>query len=259
MNFSNNDPSPYEVLGLPTDATEELVRNTYKKLIEMYHPDILEGDQDFAKPKIILLKAAFEYLENCNFNHAGSTNHTKDNFDNAAAPNAEQNSRNGSNLVLIFGSIFCVVMIGIGFWLYSIKVEHDKRKLQEMVAGLVEERLSGKKTAITPSIGSSETTAQSMKKTVITLDDGRRYVVYAKANASIKELANLASKRSAYLLDKNEDFEDVSLYQVEWIDGRVFAVLAPNNATEEEVVERVKLRRAYNLTNISASQIRGAN
>lgn len=259
MNFSDSDPCPYEVLGLPKDAAEDLVRNTYKKLIKMYHPDIFEGDQDFAKEKIILLKAAFEYLENCNFNHARQTNQTKDNFVNATAQSAEQNSREGSNLVLIFGSILCVIMIGIGFWLYSIKVENDKRKLQEMVAGLVEELSSGKKTAIKPSIGASETTAQSMKKTLITLDDGRRYVVYAKANASVKELANLASKRSAYLLDENEEFEDVSLYQLETNDGRVFAVLAPNNATKEEVVEKANLGRAYNLTNINPSQIRSAN
>lgn len=62
MNFSDSDPCPYEVLGLPKDAAEDLVRNTYKKLIKMYHPDIFEGDQDFAKEKDHFAKSCVRIL-----------------------------------------------------------------------------------------------------------------------------------------------------------------------------------------------------
>lgn len=53
---------PYYVLGLPHGSSIELVKATYRSLVKIYHPDIFKGDHNFAKEKMALLSAAYEFL-----------------------------------------------------------------------------------------------------------------------------------------------------------------------------------------------------
>lgn len=52
----------YEVLGVNKNATQEEIKEAYKKLVKKYHPDIYPGDKTFAEKKIKDINAAYEVL-----------------------------------------------------------------------------------------------------------------------------------------------------------------------------------------------------
>ena len=54
----------YEVLGLKKNATQNEIREAYKKLIKKYHPDIYQGDKTFAEKKSQSINAAYDVLSN---------------------------------------------------------------------------------------------------------------------------------------------------------------------------------------------------
>tara|TARA_B100000780_G_scaffold147622_1_gene103156 strand:- start:580 stop:1479 length:900 start_codon:yes stop_codon:yes gene_type:complete len=54
----------YQILGVPTDATPELIKAVYKALVKLYHPDVFQGDSKFAQKKLQSINEAFEILSN---------------------------------------------------------------------------------------------------------------------------------------------------------------------------------------------------
>jgi hypothetical protein len=52
--------SPYQVLGVPPDATEEQIKTAYRKLVKEYHPD--RNKSEAAKVIIVRVNEAYEIL-----------------------------------------------------------------------------------------------------------------------------------------------------------------------------------------------------
>ena len=54
---------PYKVLGLDRNATDEEVKQAYRRLAKKYHPDLNPGDE-YAKKKMQDVNAAYEQIKN---------------------------------------------------------------------------------------------------------------------------------------------------------------------------------------------------
>ena len=54
---------PYKVLGLDRNATDEEVKQAYRRLAKKYHPDLNPGDE-YAKKKMQEVNAAYEQIKN---------------------------------------------------------------------------------------------------------------------------------------------------------------------------------------------------
>ena len=54
---------PYKVLGVSPDATDEQIKQAYRKLAKKYHPDLNPGDAEAAK-KMQQVNAAYEQIKN---------------------------------------------------------------------------------------------------------------------------------------------------------------------------------------------------
>jgi hypothetical protein len=52
----------YEVLGVPRDASQELLLAAYKALVKAFHPDVFHSDQDYAESRLKAVNAAYEAL-----------------------------------------------------------------------------------------------------------------------------------------------------------------------------------------------------
>ena len=52
----------YEILKIPTNASKQQIKNSYKKLVKQYHPDLYVGDKNFAEQKIKQINEAYEVL-----------------------------------------------------------------------------------------------------------------------------------------------------------------------------------------------------
>ena len=52
----------YEVLGLPRDASERQIKDTYRALLKIYHPDHFSGDKAHANQKVRELNEAYQVL-----------------------------------------------------------------------------------------------------------------------------------------------------------------------------------------------------
>lgn len=52
----------YEILGVSKNATNDQIKNAYKKLVKKYHPDVYKGDKDYADKKIKEINAAYDVL-----------------------------------------------------------------------------------------------------------------------------------------------------------------------------------------------------
>ena len=58
--------SPYEILGVSRDATDEEVKNAYRNLARKYHPDNYEDDnplKDLAKEKMQEINSAYDEIQ----------------------------------------------------------------------------------------------------------------------------------------------------------------------------------------------------
>src|SRR3954464_1607750 len=53
--------NPYEVLGVPSDATEKQIKSAYKTLAKKYHPDLNGGDKT-AEDKFKEISQAYTML-----------------------------------------------------------------------------------------------------------------------------------------------------------------------------------------------------
>ena len=54
---------PYRVLGVSPDATDEEIKQAYRRLAKKYHPDLNPGDQEAAR-KMQEVNAAYEQIKN---------------------------------------------------------------------------------------------------------------------------------------------------------------------------------------------------
>lgn len=54
---------PYKVLGVSPDASDEEIKQAYRKLAKKYHPDLNPGDQEAAQ-KMQQINAAYEQIKN---------------------------------------------------------------------------------------------------------------------------------------------------------------------------------------------------
>ena len=50
------------MLGVPRDASPELIKKIYTALVKAYHPDTFPGDKKHAKEKLQEINAAYEVL-----------------------------------------------------------------------------------------------------------------------------------------------------------------------------------------------------
>ena len=54
----------YEILGVKRNASSAEIKDAYKKLIKKYHPDLYNGDKDFAEKKAKEINVAYDVLSN---------------------------------------------------------------------------------------------------------------------------------------------------------------------------------------------------
>ena len=54
---------PYKVLGVSPDASDEEIKQAYRRLAKKYHPDLNPGDQEAAR-KMQEVNAAYEQIKN---------------------------------------------------------------------------------------------------------------------------------------------------------------------------------------------------
>ncbi|MBQ7095250.1 MAG: DnaJ domain-containing protein [Clostridia bacterium] len=53
--------NPYDVLGIPSSATDDEVKKAYRRLAKQYHPDI-HPDRDYAEKKMAEINAAYDEI-----------------------------------------------------------------------------------------------------------------------------------------------------------------------------------------------------
>lgn len=64
-----DEPNPYEALGIHSNATDEEVRNQWRKLVREHHPDVMAAKGASAKEmsesaiKIVKINAAWDYIK----------------------------------------------------------------------------------------------------------------------------------------------------------------------------------------------------
>ncbi len=56
----------YEILGVSKTASQEEIKSAYKKLIKKYHPDLYQGDKNYAVKKTQEINVAYDILSDKN-------------------------------------------------------------------------------------------------------------------------------------------------------------------------------------------------
>ena len=56
-------PDPYQILGVSPNASEDDIKQAYRRLAKQYHPDLHPGDQQAAQ-KMNEINQAYEQIKN---------------------------------------------------------------------------------------------------------------------------------------------------------------------------------------------------
>jgi curved DNA-binding protein CbpA len=66
---------PYEILGVPRNATKEEIKRAYKELVKKYHPDKYRDNplSDLAEEKFKEIQEAYDFLMNRDSSYSGSS------------------------------------------------------------------------------------------------------------------------------------------------------------------------------------------
>lgn len=62
--ISGEKMSHYDTLGIKKDASNQEIKDAYKKLVKKYHPDVYPGDKSFAEKKTQEINYAYDILSN---------------------------------------------------------------------------------------------------------------------------------------------------------------------------------------------------
>ena len=54
----------YEILGVPINADDDLIKSVYRSLGQIYHPDKYDDDKKFAEEKMKEINLAYDILSN---------------------------------------------------------------------------------------------------------------------------------------------------------------------------------------------------
>lgn len=54
----------YQILNIKNTATKSEIKNSYKKLVKKYHPDLYDGNKEYAENKIKEINEAYNILSN---------------------------------------------------------------------------------------------------------------------------------------------------------------------------------------------------
>ena len=68
---------PYQVLGISPSASDEEVKEAYRKLSQQYHPDMQSGNsvmEDIANEKMADINAAYDEIMNQRRSNTGNAN-----------------------------------------------------------------------------------------------------------------------------------------------------------------------------------------
>lgn len=95
----------YEILEVSKSATEKEIKDSYKNLVKKYHPDLYEGDKDFAEKMIKMINEAHDVLSDpekrkeydFSLNPIQQENYTKDDYSKKIFTNTIYQSTNYQN------------------------------------------------------------------------------------------------------------------------------------------------------------------
>ena len=76
---------PYEVLGIPRDATDEQIKKAYRELAKKYHPDVNQNDKS-AEARMNEINAAYEQIKNPGKNSGYSSSSSSSGTYGSSAP-----------------------------------------------------------------------------------------------------------------------------------------------------------------------------
>ena len=54
----------YKILEIPETASKSEIKKAYRKLSKIYHPDVYDGDKDYAEERMKEINIAFDVLYN---------------------------------------------------------------------------------------------------------------------------------------------------------------------------------------------------
>lgn len=143
---------PYDIMGIPLNATDDEIKVAYRKLAREWHPDKNPDDPE-AAAKFILLSKAYQALSD----EEGKRNYLK--YGNPEGPGALHvgialpqfliKKENHVRVLVFFFFIMLVCVPGLGLYWYSARSKYNKHGIYEenarRFAGMLNENLALRK------------------------------------------------------------------------------------------------------------------